>query len=62
MDKVPIIKSLRMLFSLNSRLLKQKWKCIESKSKLTDLLEYFVKLKSTRFKWTSKKTAKLLVD
>lgn len=62
MDKVPIIKSLRMLFSLNSRLLKQKWKCIESKSKLTGLLEYFVKLKSTRFKWTSKKTAKLLVD
>lgn len=62
MDKVPIIKSLRMLFSLNSRWLKQKWKYIESKSKLTDLLEYFVKLKSTRFKWTSNKTAKLLVD
>lgn len=63
MDKVSIIKSLRMLFFPKFKFVETKVKIyIESESKLTDLLEYFMKLKSTRFNWTSKKTATLLVD
>lgn len=57
-QKVSIIKSLRMLFFPKFKIVETKGKiCIASRIKIIAFLGYFAKLKSTRFNWTSKKTA-----